>query len=91
VGSNPTQGIDVCVRLFYVCAVLCEVAALRRADHSSKESYRLRKNDYGTEVEAQGPTKGCRAIDEWSEWMFYSLYSKQATEVYEMFKASRAS
>jgi hypothetical protein len=23
VGSNPTPGIDVCVRLFCVCAVLC--------------------------------------------------------------------
>jgi hypothetical protein len=23
VGSNPTQGMDVCVRLFCVCAVLC--------------------------------------------------------------------
>jgi hypothetical protein len=22
-GSNPTQGIDVCVRLFCVCVVLC--------------------------------------------------------------------
>jgi hypothetical protein len=23
VGSNPIQGMDVCVRLFYVCVVLC--------------------------------------------------------------------
>jgi hypothetical protein len=23
VGSNPTQGMDVCVRLFRVCVVLC--------------------------------------------------------------------
>jgi hypothetical protein len=23
VGSNPTQGMDVCVRLFCICAVLC--------------------------------------------------------------------
>jgi hypothetical protein len=22
-GSNPTQGMDGCVRLFYVCAFLC--------------------------------------------------------------------
>jgi hypothetical protein len=29
------------------------VAALRRADHSSKESYRLCKNDYETEGEAR--------------------------------------
>jgi hypothetical protein len=32
VGSNPTQGIDIC---------LCQVAALRQADPPSKESYRL--------------------------------------------------
>jgi hypothetical protein len=38
-GSNPTQGIDVYVRLFCVY-----VAALWRADPSSKESYRLCKN-----------------------------------------------
>jgi hypothetical protein len=29
------------------------VAALRRADHSSKESYRLCKKDYETEEEAR--------------------------------------
>jgi hypothetical protein len=23
VGSNPTQGVDVCLRLFCVCVVLC--------------------------------------------------------------------
>jgi hypothetical protein len=38
VSSNPTQVMDewcVCMRLFCVCDVL------RRADHPSKESYRL--------------------------------------------------
>jgi hypothetical protein len=38
VGSNPTQGMDVCVHLF---CVYVEVAALRRTDPPSKESYRL--------------------------------------------------
>jgi hypothetical protein len=23
VGSNPTEDVDVCMRLFYVCVVLC--------------------------------------------------------------------
>jgi hypothetical protein len=23
VGSNPARGMDVCLRLFYVCVVLC--------------------------------------------------------------------
>jgi hypothetical protein len=35
---------------------------LRRADHSSKESYRLCKIDLETEIWGQGPRKGCRAI-----------------------------
>jgi hypothetical protein len=39
-GSNPARGMDVCMRLFcFRCPVL--VAALRRADHSSKESCQL--------------------------------------------------
>jgi hypothetical protein len=36
---------------------------LRRADHSSKESYRLCKIDLETEIWGQGPRKGCRAIE----------------------------
>jgi hypothetical protein len=38
VGSNPTWGLDVCVRLFCV-----QVAVLRWTDTPSKESYRLCK------------------------------------------------
>jgi hypothetical protein len=41
VDSNPTQGMDVCLRLFCVYVVLCKVAALRRTYHPFKESYRL--------------------------------------------------
>jgi hypothetical protein len=41
-GSNPTQGMDVCVCLFWVCMLSCvQVEALRRADPPSKESYQL--------------------------------------------------
>jgi hypothetical protein len=40
-GSNPTRGMDVCVRLFCVCVVLCRERPCDRADHSSKEPYRL--------------------------------------------------
>jgi hypothetical protein len=42
VGSNPNQGMDVCVRLFCVFVLFCVyVATLRRADPPSKESYWL--------------------------------------------------
>jgi hypothetical protein len=45
--------MDVCVCVFSVFVLSCVyVAALRRADHSSKESYHLRKKDYETEEEA---------------------------------------
>jgi hypothetical protein len=46
VGSNPTQGIDVWCSFVYVYGFFCvcvQVEALRRADHPSKESYRLPK------------------------------------------------
>jgi hypothetical protein len=46
--SQSSHGY-LCVRLFCVYVVR---VSLRWADHSSKESYRLCKNDYGTEEEA---------------------------------------
>jgi hypothetical protein len=56
-GSNPTQGMDICVRLFCV-----KEAALRRADPPSKESYRpcIRLRNWKS---GQGITTDCRAID----------------------------
>jgi hypothetical protein len=45
-----------CAFILFVLSCV-QVAALRRADHSSKESYRLYKKDYETEEEA-GPNKG---------------------------------
>jgi hypothetical protein len=54
VGSNFTQGMDVCVCVYSVCVLPCVyVAALQRADHSSKESYRLRKREDEIEEEAR--------------------------------------
>jgi hypothetical protein len=57
-GSNPTQDMDVCIVCFYSVVVLScvQVAVLRRADRSFKESYCLfkkEKNDYETEEEAR--------------------------------------
>jgi hypothetical protein len=63
-GSNPTQGMDVCVCVYSVFVLICvEVGALRRADPSSEESYRLCAwlRNWRT---GHGPTKGCRAINE---------------------------
>jgi hypothetical protein len=42
VSSNPSQGMDVCPRLSVLCCPV-QVEALRRADHSSKESYHMSK------------------------------------------------
>jgi hypothetical protein len=54
VGSNPTQGLDVCVCVYSEFVLSCvQVAALRRADHPSNETYCLCKKDYETEEEAR--------------------------------------
>jgi hypothetical protein len=46
VGSNPNQGMGVCVYVYSVSVLSCvEDAALRRAYHQSEEYYRLCKKD----------------------------------------------
>jgi hypothetical protein len=49
--------ISVCVYSVFVY-----VAALRRADHSFKESYRLCKNDYGSEEEARAQQRTVESL-----------------------------
>jgi hypothetical protein len=64
-GSNPTQGMDVCIVCVYSVFVFCVyVEALRRADPPSMESYRLYILYIGSRSwkRGQGPTKDCRAI-----------------------------
>jgi hypothetical protein len=59
VGSNPTRGMDVCVRLFCVC-VLCVGSGLAAGWSPSKESYRL---CIGLRIWKSGrSSKGWRAI-----------------------------
>jgi hypothetical protein len=54
VGSNLTQGMDVFVCVHSMFVLFCvQVAALQRADHSSKESDRLCTKDYETEEKAR--------------------------------------
>jgi hypothetical protein len=74
VGSNPIQCTDVCVCVYSVFVLSCVyVAALWRADHSSKESYRLCKEDYETEEEARAQQ---RAVSHWwmNEWTMRPVY-----------------
>jgi hypothetical protein len=40
--SNPAQDMDICPRLYVLCCPV-QVEALRRADHSSKESCQMSK------------------------------------------------
>jgi hypothetical protein len=73
VGSDPTEGMDVRVCVYSVFVLSCvQVAALRRADPSFKESYRLCKKDYETEEE---PRAQPRAIEPLMiEWMNCIVY-----------------
>jgi hypothetical protein len=66
--SNPTQGMDVCVCIYSVSVLSCVyVAALWRADHSSKESYCLCKKDYKTEEEARAQQRAVEPV--MNKWM----------------------
>jgi hypothetical protein len=73
-GSNPTRGMDICVRLFCVCVVLCR--ALRRADPPAMESYQMCTGLRNWKSD-QGPTNGRRAIDEWMNGLNRFKYFNQ--------------
>jgi hypothetical protein len=68
VGWNPTQGMDVCVCVYSVFVLSCVyVAALRRADRSSRELYCLCNNDYETKEQVIAQQ---RAVEAWmNEWI----------------------
>jgi hypothetical protein len=72
VGSNTTQGTDICVCVYSVFVLSCVlVAALRQADHLSKESHCLCKKDYKTEDEAWALQRAVEPLmNEWlNKWM----------------------
>jgi hypothetical protein len=55
--------MDVCVRSYSVFVSSCVyVTALRQPDNSSKESYRLCKNDYGTEEKASAQQRAVEPL-----------------------------
>jgi hypothetical protein len=58
--------MDVCVCVYSVLSCLL-VAALRRADHSSKESYRPCKKDYETDEEDRAQQRAVEPLI--NEWM----------------------
>jgi hypothetical protein len=53
--------MSVCVNFVFVLFCV-QVAVLRRADHSSKESYRMCKNDYETEEEARAQERAVKLL-----------------------------
>jgi hypothetical protein len=61
-GSNPTRGMNVSIRLLCVYAVLCVGNPLRLADPPSKESYRLCKKDYEAEEEARAQQRAVEPL-----------------------------
>jgi hypothetical protein len=70
VDLNPTQGMDVCVHLFYVCVVLCVGSGHGTGPITRPKSPVICVKILRNWRRGQGPTKGCRNIDEWmNEWM----------------------
>jgi hypothetical protein len=55
--------MDVCLCVYYIFVLSCvQIAALRRADHLSKESYRLYKKDYETEEEMRAQQRAAEPL-----------------------------
>jgi hypothetical protein len=74
VGSNLTQAMDICVCVYSAFVLSCvQVAALRRADYSSKESYRVCKIDYETEEEDRAQQRAVEQL--MNEWMHEVRFS----------------
>jgi hypothetical protein len=62
IGLNPNQDMDVCVCIYTLSLPCVYVAVLRRADHSSKESYCLCKKYYETEEEARAQQRSVEPL-----------------------------
>jgi hypothetical protein len=63
VGSNPTQGMDVCTCVYSVFVLCCVyVAALRRTDRSFRSPTLCVKKNYETEEEARTKQRAVAAL-----------------------------
>jgi hypothetical protein len=62
-GSNPIQGLNICVRLFWVCAVLCVGSGPATGWSPPPICPTDFVKDHETEKAAKAEAKGYRAID----------------------------
>jgi hypothetical protein len=67
VGSDPTQGMDVCVRLSCVCVVLCVGSGLARGWSPFQGVLPTVQKDYDTEEEATAQQTAVKPL--MNEWM----------------------
>jgi hypothetical protein len=76
---------SVCVRLFCICVVLYLGRGLRRADHSSKESYRLcidpKKNENLDTVRVRYKSNGYKKIIFAKITIFLGVTSRNLVEI----------
>jgi hypothetical protein len=76
VGSNPTQGMDVCVRLFCVCVVLCVGSCLATGSSPVQgvlpTMYRIK------ELKKRPRSNKSTAIDRYEMWSFRLLLNDKS-------------
>jgi hypothetical protein len=89
VGSNFTQGRDVCVRLFCVYVVLCVGSGLATGWSPSNESYRLCIGLRNWKKAAEVQQKDCRAIDRYVEHARYARNAKLFRIIYNQYLIQR--
>jgi hypothetical protein len=83
VGSNPTQGMDICLRLFSVCVVLCVGSGLVTGWSLVQWVLRLCKKRLWNWRRGQGLAKSCRAIDErMNSWARYWMEMSGQLHIY---------
>jgi hypothetical protein len=88
--SNPTHGMDVCVRLFCVY-VVCVAATLRRAITTPRGPTVCVKKDYETEEEARAPKRAAETLmkNGWmNEWTWPHISEDSTQQIVLLFPGS---